>query len=109
MLKPNKEAKQGSSRSTLTLAENLEKEMIKTIGEKITEMFCKKYNSQLSNELCNEHRCLKPKRVYTNKEGNKVVIYCPHLMTMKDEQFYKAYETIIYETLEAILLQSGDF
>jgi len=91
------------------LPEKLEKEMKKTLGKKITELFCKKYGYQLTDELCNGHNCLKPKRIYTNKEGSKVVIFCPHLITAKDGQFYKAYETQIYETLEAIFLRSGDY
>ncbi len=91
------------------LPERLEMEMKKTLGKKITELFCKKYNSQLSDELCNEHRCLTPKRIYTNKKGSKVVIFCPHIITQKGDQFYKAYETQIYENLEVILSQKRDF
>ena len=41
-------------------------------------MWCKKHSKQLSREELEEKRC-RTKREYTNKQGERIVIICPHL------------------------------
>lgn len=67
---------------------------------KTSELFYKKYSYSLSTKLTSEHQCLKPKRIYTNKKGEEIVIFCPYLLTTTGEPFYKQHNESIYESLE---------
>jgi len=90
------------------LPETLEKELKKTLGKKISNLICRKYNSQITQEFYAEHHCLRAKRSYKTKEGKTIVILCPHLLTESGEKFYELYEKMIYEGLERVLSQIGD-
>jgi len=88
--------------SLLDLYGNLEIKITKLCGKRKTKLFCKKYEALITTTFNEEHHCLKPKRIYTNKEGKEIVIFCPHLMTLSGDPFYKQHESLIYESLEGI-------
>ena len=87
----------------------LEVRITKLCGKRKTKLFCKKHEALITPSFNAEHGCLKPKRVYTNSEGKKVIIYCPHLMTLKGTQFYREHEPIIYENLEGVYELETEF
>jgi hypothetical protein len=89
--------------SLLSLYGTLEINIKKLCSERKTKLFCKKYEELITPKFIIEHECLKPKRIYRNAEGEEVVIYCPHLMTLKGTEFYKANQSSIYEAMNEIL------
>lgn len=95
--------------SLLSLAGRLEIRITKLCGRRKTRLFCRKHEALVTTKFNAEHECLKPKRIYTNGEGKKVVIFCPHLFTLKGEPFYKEHEAIIYESLEGIYQIDHEF
>lgn len=96
--------------SLLSLAGNLEIKITKLVGKRKTKLFCRKHEELITPKFAREHECLKPKRIYL-KEGEErpTVIFCPHLMTLKGEPFYKENESIIYESLEGIYEVRSEF
>ena len=97
----SKTMKLGKS-SLLSLAGNLEMKITKLVGKRKTKLFCKKHEELITPRFSSEHGCLKPKRIYTNREGKRIVIFCPHLMCLSGKPFYQENEAIIYESLEGI-------
>ena len=95
------ETKQLGKSSLLSLYGEMEIKITELCRKRKTKLFCKKHEALITTKFNEEKGCLRPKRVYTNKEGKEIVIFCPHLMTLKGEPFYKENESIIYESLEA--------
>lgn len=95
--------------SLLSLVGNLEIRITKLVGKRKTRLFCKKHEELITPKFSSEHSCLRPKRTYINGEGKRIVIFCPHLMTLKGEPFYKVHESIIHESLEGIYQIDHEF
>lgn len=70
--------------------------------KRTSTVFCRKYGDVITLKFAEEHHCFRPKRVYTNKEGERCFIYCPNLYTTQMKPFYEVYKGKIYETGNAI-------
>lgn len=95
--------------SLLSLYGKMEIRITRLCSARKTKLFCKKHEALITPKFSSEHSCLRPKRTYINGEGKRIVIFCPHLMTLKGEPFYNVHESIIYESLEGIYQIDHEF